>query len=55
MLSLALSRRWRKLALEECAEHVGDGLAALERSNLDPAAHLGRDVDRQAGRIVFGG
>jgi hypothetical protein len=55
MVSLAVPRRWRKLALEQCAEHVGDSLAALERGNLDPAAHVGRDVDRQAGCIVFGG
>ena len=36
----------RKRAREELAQHVRDGLAALERGDLDPAAQVRRDVDR---------
>src|SRR5690606_31825481 len=40
--------RW-ELASEQLAQHVGDGDAALERRDLDAAAQVGGDVDREAG------
>src|SRR5438445_12450971 len=44
-VSLALG----KFAGEQVAQHVGDGLAALEGDDLDATAQLGCDVDRQPG------
>src|SRR3546814_20516655 len=35
----------RKFAGEQLAQHVGDGDAALERSDLDLAAQVRRNVD----------
>ena len=37
------------------AQHLGDRLSALEGGNLDPAAHVGGDVDRQPGGKFGGG
>src|SRR3546814_7491770 len=35
-----------KFTFEQRAQHVGDGLAALKGGDLDPAAHVGGDVNR---------
>ena len=40
-----------ELAREQVAQHVGDGHAALEGGDLDPAAQLRRDVDGQPGGV----
>ena len=39
-----------ELAGQEVAQHVRDGDAALERRDLDAAAEVGRDIDRQRRR-----
>ena len=50
-----LSVAWEhRFAREEVAQHVGDGDAAPEGSDLDPAAQLGRHVDGQPGGETAG-
>ena len=43
--SWRVSFGWGKFAGEQFAQHVGDSHAALERGDLDLAAHVRRDVD----------
>ena len=46
----------RKFAGEEGAQHVGDGLAALEGRDLDAGAQLWRHIDGEPrGEEVAGG
>ena len=49
--SCRVSTVFGELAQQQRAQHVGDGHAAPESGDLDPAAQLGRDVDGEPGGI----
>src|SRR3546814_11156950 len=52
--SSCLSFTVGKFTFEQRAQHVGDGLVALKGGDLDPAAHVGGDVNREPGGELGG-